>query len=74
MQTPVPVVALSVLQEQMLSETIAVACAEARQCSTAHLRCGSVAVDAVDFGLHVAVSVRHADWCFTGQVQAGALQ
>jgi hypothetical protein len=61
---------LSALHDSLLAQTILNACAEAKIDHTAHLRCCGVQVDAIDFGDHVFVALRHADWCVEGDVFA----
>ena len=62
---------LSALQDSLLAQTILNACAEAKIDHTAHLRCCGVQVDAIDFGDHVFVTLKHADWCAEGDVFMG---
>ena len=63
---------LSALHDSLLAQIILNACAEARIDHTAHLRCCGVQVDAIDFGDHVFVVLKHADWCAEGDVFMGA--
>lgn len=62
---------LSALHDSLLAQTILNACAEAKIDHTAHLRCCGVQVDAIDFGDHVFVALKHADWCAEGDVFTG---
>ena len=62
---------LSALHDSLLAQTILNACAEAKIEHTAHLRCCGVQVVAIDFGDHVFVALKHADWCAEGDVFMG---
>ena len=62
---------LSALHDSLLAQTILNACEEAKIEHTAHLRCCGVQVDAIDFGDHVFIALKHADWCAEGDVFMG---